>query len=89
MIQPYTEHDHAWWVSWRDVVWAEVWKVSLPPDFTKSSYNSVCGRQRIFYRNTDELFAVCTRMKYHTGRHAAGDGDYIVAVWSEPVTNNS
>ena len=25
--------------------------------------------------------AICTRAPFHTGRHAAGAGDYIVAVW--------
>lgn len=25
---------------------------------------------------------ICTRLLGHTGRHAAGDGDLIVAVWS-------
>ena len=28
---------------------------------------------------------VCTRLPGHTGRHAAGDGQHIVAVWADPA----
>ena len=28
---------------------------------------------------------ICTRLPGHTGRHAAGDGDFIVAVWGDPA----
>lgn len=28
---------------------------------------------------------ICTRPPGHTGRHAAGDGDFILAVWGGPA----
>ena len=28
----------------------------------------------------------CTRLLRHTGRHAAGDGDSILAVWADPAS---
>lgn len=31
----------------------------------------------------DEDGFVCTRLPDHTGRHAAGNGDQIISVWSD------
>lgn len=49
----------------------------LPPDFTPFPSADGCGSRWHKY--------VCTRGENHTGRHAAGDGGVIVAVWPEPV----
>lgn len=48
-----------------------------PPDLTFSlarPLDSVC-------QGTNPRGYVCTRSADHTGRHAAGDGTYILAVW--------
>lgn len=46
----------------------------LPPDLTP------CGRGTGGCPATWIVFA-CTRHEGHTGRHAAGDGSRVVAVW--------
>lgn len=33
--------------------------------------------------STGPVIGACTRLKDHTGRHAAGAGRYIIAVWSD------
>jgi hypothetical protein len=47
---------------------------ALPPDLTPTLVAFVCevGRWRGWY---------CSRARGHTGRHAAGNGTHIVAVW--------
>ena len=47
-------------------------EANLPPDITGEQ-----GDCPAIY----ELF-LCTRPTGHTGRHAAGDGRFIVAVWA-------
>ena len=49
---------------------------NLPPDLTPSLLPGVrhcCAPHGL----------VCTRLAGHTGRHAAGDGDFILAVWND------
>lgn len=52
---------------------------ALPPDTTPSllpgSRHCCAGWRGL----------ICTRLPGHTGRHAAGDGDFIVAVWADPA----
>jgi hypothetical protein len=31
-----------------------------------------------------DLLYLCSRPEGHTGRHASGDGDWILAVWGDP-----
>lgn len=45
----------------------------LPPDYTPDDDLPQCGAWRNGYG--------CTRQPGHTGRHAAGTGERIVAVW--------
>lgn len=44
----------------------------LPPDLT--GWGIPCPAQTLGYR--------CSRHEGHTGRHASGDGEFIMAVWS-------
>lgn len=52
-----------------------VWDRRLPPDLTGDN-------PRICAAANHGMFT-CTRHRDHTGRHAAGDGDHIVAVWDD------
>ena len=56
-------------------------KASLPPDLTPSLLPGA-GRCNAWYHPHG---LICTRLSGHTGRHAAGDGDFIVAVWGDPA----
>lgn len=59
--------------------WSEGGPTSPIPDLTPSLLPGIryCdGSWRGF---------VCTRPSGHTGRHAAGDGEFIVAVWGDPA----
>ena len=49
----------------------------LPPDFTPDSGPTCPAHHGV------SAF-MCTRRVGHTGRHAAGDGESVVAVWPEP-----
>ena len=52
---------------------------SLPPDLTPIGGVAVCGE----WWGTRH----CTRRAGHTGRHAAGTGERIVAVWPRKVSS--
>jgi len=61
-------------LSWTHTI--EVGYESLPPDLIPTIYSpdvACWARDRGGY--------VCTRLKDHSGRHAAGDGVKTVAVW--------
>ena len=60
--------------------WDEDGPIVLPPDLTPwLTFDAPhCGA-----KNSRGL--ICTRLRWHTGRHAAGDGDFIVAVWGDPA----
>ena len=60
--------------------WDEGGPTALPPDLTPwlPFGEPACGAA-----NSRGL--ICTRLPGHTGRHAAGDGDFIVAVWGDPA----
>ena len=60
-------------------LWDEGGPTNLPPDLTPSAHTMTpcCGAG---WRGL-----VCTRLRGHTGRHAAGDGQHIVAVWGDPA----
>lgn len=47
---------------------------SLPPDLTGMDWCPATWKRDKYG---------CTRPPGHLGRHAAGDGDYITAVWSD------
>lgn len=49
---------------------------SLPPDLTRGRWPNMCTA-----RHGQDW--TCTRIADHTGRHAAGDGEHIVAVWGD------
>lgn len=59
--------------------WDEGGPTSLPPDLT----SRMPGARHCCAEHPHGL--VCTRLPGHTGRHAAGDGDFIVAVWGDPA----
>lgn len=53
-------------------------------DLTRPDFLHQCANRRTFVvgvRQLDE--AVCTRRASHTGRHAAGNGHTITAVWED------
>lgn len=55
--------------------------VELPPDLTPaSSITGGCPQQWVRMDRPNVVWA-CTRPGGHTGRHAAGTGTHIVAVW--------
>ena len=60
--------------------WDEGGPTSLPPDLTPWLPFGAphCGA-------TNSRGLICTRLLGHTGRHAAGDGQHIVAVWADPA----
>ena len=64
-----------WWLAFDAVIATD--KKELPPDFTPD-YGAKC------LSHHDLSGFVCTRWAGHTGRHAAGDGWSVVAVWPEP-----
>ncbi len=51
---------------------------SLPPDTTRGRWPNMCSA-RLGQDWT------CTRIAAHTGRHAAGTGEHIAAVWGDQV----
>lgn len=56
---------------------AEPDQTHLPPDYTPG------GNMATICRATSPRYGyVCTRNPHHTGRHAAGDGLHILAVWA-------
>ena len=59
--------------------WSEGGPTAPIPDLTPSAHTMApcCGAG---WRGL-----VCTRLRGHTGRHAAGDGQHIVAVWGDPA----
>ena len=60
---------------------AHMWAVLLSggtPEAKTAFLDSSCPSSA--YDEKDGLF-LCTRRYRHTGRHAASDGDYIIAVW--------
>ena len=60
--------------------WDEGRRTALPPDLTPwlPFGEPHCGA-------TNSRGLICTRLPGHTGRHAAGDGEFIVAVWGDPA----
>ena len=60
--------------------WDEGGPTSLPPDLTPS----LLPAARLCCADHPHGL-ICTRLPGHTGRHAAGDGDFIVAVWGDPA----
>lgn len=57
-------------------------RVRLPPDLTNRSTGQ-CGILLRWTDSDDRNRAwVCTRRTGHMGRHAAGDGHHIRAVWN-------
>lgn len=60
--------------------WSEGGPTAPIPDLTPSAHTMApcCGAG---WRGF-----VCTRLPGHTGRHAAGDGQHIVAVWADPTS---
>lgn len=61
-------------------LWDEGGPTSLPPDLTPSRPPGA-GHCRAWHPHG----LICSRRAGHTGRHAAGDGDFIVAVWGDPA----
>ena len=61
-------------------LWGEGGPTNLPPDLTPLLLPGVrhC-------RADHPHGLICTRLLGHTGRHAAGDGDFILAVWADPA----
>jgi hypothetical protein len=65
--------------SWLDKEWPDIVDVA--------GYNvwpgwEVCDEQSPLYqRHSFSTHVVCTRMAGHSGRHAAGTGIKIIAVW--------
>ena len=54
---------------------------NLPPDLTPRLLPSA-RHCRAWHH---QWGLICTRRAGHTGRHAAGDGNFIIAVWSDPA----
>lgn len=53
------------------------------PDLTTATWPHVCQeRTTTTYHDVRHTYT-CTRLIGHTGRHAAGDSCYIVAVWEQ------
>lgn len=72
------------WIAY-DLIPEEKWEerataLPLPPDLTARLAGSFCDAQK---RDLHGLPWLCTRASGHTGRHAAGDGRFIVAVWHQ------
>ena len=61
--------------------WDKGGPTSLPPDLTAS----LLPGSRHCRAWHHQWGLICTRHAGHTGRHAAGDGDFIVAVWGDPA----
>ena len=60
--------------------WDEGGPYELPPDLTPWRPGAGhCGA----WQHPHGL--ICSRLPGHTGRHAAGDGEFIVAVWGDPA----
>lgn len=60
------------------------------PDVTTARWPRMCTERSGRFANPDgaaEEWTIygCTRLIGHTGRHAGGDGHYIVAVWEQDV----
>ncbi|HEY0217906.1 MAG TPA: hypothetical protein VGC57_16060 [Cellulomonas sp.] len=55
-------------------------------DLTAGRWPRACGARAEFRRDGSPVTyrVVCTRRTSHTGRHAAGHGGLVVAVWSGP-----
>lgn len=53
-------------------------------DLTRPDFLHQCANRRTFVVGVRQLEdAVCTRRASHTGRHAAGNGHTITAVWED------
>lgn len=59
----------------------------LVPDLTGPVDEGTCAARAEFRRPAERVThrAFCTRRSGHTGRHAAGDGMVVLAVWSGPA----
>ncbi|GAA2242318.1 hypothetical protein GCM10010401_14000 [Rarobacter faecitabidus] len=64
------------WVAAAD--FPPAWREDLPADLTGEDDALWCEAKS---HPVELLGAVCTRRRGHTGRHARGDGERIVAVW--------
>lgn len=60
--------------------YATVLARALPPDTTLRDTTDMRG----CHAEHPAGDLICTRLEDHTGRHAAGNGDHIVAVWDDP-----
>lgn len=71
-------------IAWHEGVDTARWV----PDLTCGAWPAACGARAEFRRPGAAVTfrAVCTRRASHTGRHAAGHGGRVVAVWSGPRT---
>ena len=67
------DRDLTQWAASLDETWIEF---VYPPDLTSRRLNV----ETCWARYPGRLFT-CTRRTGHTGRHAAGTGAHIVAVW--------
>lgn len=78
------------WPSRQDdavMVWSEeqLGSRSSVPDLTRGRWPLMCQVRSALVLNHHEPVKrryVCTRIAGHTGRHAAGSGGRIVAVWA-------
>jgi len=62
------------WASWELGLSDGEKRRTLPPDLLAYVTRGLCGAG---------ARVTCTRLPGHTGRHAAGNGVYIVAVWPD------
>lgn len=60
--------------------WLDAPEDALPPDLTGVGVWPCWQAKRVAMAETAGIL-VCTRGRGHTGRHAAGNGIQIVAVW--------
>lgn len=51
------------------------------PDLTRGRSSERCDEHRLFHEPDGDANYLCSRRKGHTGRHAAGSGTCIRAVW--------
>lgn len=60
--------------------WLDATEDALPPDLTRTTGRPCWAAARVATAGEGGVL-ICTRGRGHTGRHAAGDGTQIVAVW--------
>ena len=60
-------------------MWA-IMRSNATPEWKLLVIDALCPSQHDSGKEDERAF-LCTRPYRHTGRHAASDGDYIIAVW--------